>query len=189
MTTKKIISKNKNTNNANKNLKKVQDFWAKHNIGTRMMLVIFAVTYIAVVVSAFFGVTIAIPIVNMVWYSALIGFITVTLGANGLEMLLEGIAKIKLGRYELDKDDRNDHDNYDYYDYDFDYAQGEHDRHDKVCTKTTTSHTPHTPQRDYKDWSCKKTTNPREYEYIREVRNPRDTRDTRDIHITVKGGL
>ena len=87
----------------NKDLEKAQDAWAKYNIGTRMMLVIFAVAYMAVVIAAFFGVTIAIPVVNMVWYSALIGFITVTLGTNGLEMLLKGIAKIKLGKYELDK--------------------------------------------------------------------------------------
>ena len=77
--------------------KKVGDFWAKHNVGTRMMMIVFAVSFLAVVIAAFFGTVVATPIVNMVWYSALIGFGVVTLGVNGLEKLLDGIAKIKLG--------------------------------------------------------------------------------------------
>jgi len=78
--------------------KKVRDFWAEHNVSTRMMMIVFAISFLAVVIAAFFGTVIAAPIVNMVWYSALIGFGVVTLGVNGLEKLLDGIAKIKLGK-------------------------------------------------------------------------------------------
>ena len=52
---------------------------------------------IAIVVAAFFGATVAAPVINMVFYSSLIAYMTVTLGINGLEKLLDGIAKIKLG--------------------------------------------------------------------------------------------
>jgi len=78
--------------------KKVGDFWANHNISTRIMMVTFALSFIAVVIAAFFGTVISAPIVNMVFYSSIIGFGVVTLGVNGLEKLLEGIARIKLGK-------------------------------------------------------------------------------------------
>jgi len=78
-------------------LKKVEDFWAEHNFSTRMMMIVFALSFVAIVCAALFGVTIATPIVTMVWYSAIIGFGTVTLGVNGLKKLLDGIAKIRVG--------------------------------------------------------------------------------------------
>ena len=78
--------------------KKVGDFWAKHNVSTRMMMVIFGISFLAVVVAGLFGTVVAAPIINMVWYSALIGFGVVTLGVNGMKILLDGIAKIKLGK-------------------------------------------------------------------------------------------
>lgn len=78
-------------------LGKVKDFWAEHNFGTRIMLITFVIAFLAVVVSSFFGVIVPVAVINMVFYSALIAYMTVTLGINGLEKLLEGIAKIKLG--------------------------------------------------------------------------------------------
>jgi len=77
-------------------LKSVKDFWAKHNFGTRLSLVTFMVSFLAIVVAGFFGVTTPDVIVNLVGNSALIAFMTVTLGVNGIEALLNGVAKIKL---------------------------------------------------------------------------------------------
>jgi len=79
-------------------LLKVKDFWARHNVGTRLMLGTFSVSFMAIVIAAFFGVVVSAPVIEMVFYSALIGFIVVTIGINGLEKLLDGIAKIKLGK-------------------------------------------------------------------------------------------
>jgi hypothetical protein len=77
---------------------KVKDFWDKHNFGTRAALLTFLVSFIAVVIAGFFGVSTPPAVTNMVFYSALIAYMTVTLGINGLKMLLDGIAKIKLGK-------------------------------------------------------------------------------------------
>ena len=79
-------------------LGKVRDFWADHNIGTRLMLVTFALSFLGVVITGFFNIVVPTAVINMVFYSALIAFMTVTLGINGLEKLLDGIAKIKLGK-------------------------------------------------------------------------------------------
>ena len=76
-------------------LEKTKDFWAKHNIGTRTMLIIFAVSFLAVVIAGLYGVAVPVAIIDMVWYSAIIGFATVTLGVNGVNTLMEGVAKLK----------------------------------------------------------------------------------------------
>ena len=82
---------------------KIRDFWAEHNISTRIMLLVFAFSFIAIVVASFFKVIVPAAVINMVFYSALIAYMTVTLGINGLEKLLEGIAKIKLGETVIKK--------------------------------------------------------------------------------------
>jgi len=79
-------------------LKSVKDFWAKHNFGTRLSLVTFMISFLAIVVAGFFGVTTPDAVTNMVFYSAILAYMTVTLGVNGLKILLDGIAKIKLGK-------------------------------------------------------------------------------------------
>jgi len=79
-------------------LHKVKDFWDKHNFGTRLTLVTFVISFLAVVISSFFGVTTPDAVINMVFYSMILAYMTVTLGVNGLKILLEGIAKIKLGK-------------------------------------------------------------------------------------------
>jgi hypothetical protein len=78
-------------------LKSVQDFWAKHNFGTRLSLITFMVSFMAIVIAGFFGVVTPDAVTNMVFYSAILAYMTVTLGVNGLKILLDGIAKIKLG--------------------------------------------------------------------------------------------
>ena len=77
---------------------KVKDFWTRHNFGTRLSLVVFMVSFLSVVVSSFFGIVSPDSVIDMVFYSSLIAYMTVTLGINGLEKLLDGIAKIKLGK-------------------------------------------------------------------------------------------
>jgi len=74
-------------------LKMVKDFWARHNFGTRTFLVTFMVSFLAIVVAGFFGVTAPDAVTNMVFYSAILAYMTVTLGVNGLKILLDGIAK------------------------------------------------------------------------------------------------
>jgi hypothetical protein len=76
----------------------VKDFWDKHNFGTRITLVTFVISFLAVVIAGFFGVTTPDAVTNMVFYSMIMAYMTVTLGVNGLKILLEGIAKIKLGK-------------------------------------------------------------------------------------------
>jgi len=78
--------------------KKVGDFWATHNISTRIMMVTFALSFIMVVIAGLMGTVVSLPIIDMVFYSALIGFGVVTLGINGIKVLLDGIAKIKLSK-------------------------------------------------------------------------------------------
>jgi len=75
----------------------VEDLWSKHNFGTRMALGTFLMSYFIVVMAGLFGVIMPDAVITMVWYSAMISYLTVTLGINGLEILLKGIAKIKLG--------------------------------------------------------------------------------------------
>jgi hypothetical protein len=79
-------------------LKSVKDFWAKHNFGTRLSLITFMVSFLAIVIAGFFGVVTPDAVTNMVFYSAILAYMTVTLGVNGLKILLDGIAKIKLGK-------------------------------------------------------------------------------------------
>jgi hypothetical protein len=79
-------------------LHSVKDFWDEHNFGTRAALITFLVSFMAIVIAGFFGVTTPDAVTNMVFYSALIAYMTTTLGINGLKMLLAGIAKIKLGK-------------------------------------------------------------------------------------------
>jgi len=76
----------------------VKDFWDKHNFGTRAALITFLISFLAVVIAGFFGVTTPDTVTNMVFYSAIIAYMTVTLGINGIKILLDGIAKIKLGK-------------------------------------------------------------------------------------------
>ena len=78
-------------------LKSVKDFWAKHNFGTRLSLLTFMMSYATIVIAGFFGVVTPDAVTNMVFYSAILAYMTVTLGVNGLKILLDGIAKIKLG--------------------------------------------------------------------------------------------
>ena len=87
----------------NKDLEKIKDFWANHNFGTRIMLMIFALSFLSIVIASFFNVVVPVVVVNMVFYSAIIGFMTVTLGVNGLDTVLQGVARIKLGKYEIEK--------------------------------------------------------------------------------------
>jgi hypothetical protein len=76
----------------------VRDFWDKHNFGTRLTLITFVISYLAVVITSFFDVIIPDAVINMVFYSIILAYMTVTLGVNGLKILLNGIAKIKLGK-------------------------------------------------------------------------------------------
>lgn len=81
----------------NADLKKVEDFWSKHNFGTRMSLVIFMISFLSIVIAGFFGAVAPTAIINMVFYSAIISYATVTLGVNGIKIVLDGIANIKTG--------------------------------------------------------------------------------------------
>jgi len=79
-------------------LKSVDDFWSKHNFGTRLSLITFMMSFLAIVIAGFFGVVTPDAVTNMVFYSAILAYMTITLGVNGLKILLDGIAKIKLGK-------------------------------------------------------------------------------------------
>jgi hypothetical protein len=77
-----------------------KDFWAKHNIGTRISLVTFILIYAVVAIYAMmFGVkandSVYTNILSTVSYIAFLGFAVVTLGVNGVKIVMDGIAKIK----------------------------------------------------------------------------------------------
>jgi len=75
-----------------------KDFWEKHNISTRFLIVIFGISFLIVVIGGIKGISISVLIINMVWYTSIIAFGVLTLGVNGLEKLLNGIATIKFGK-------------------------------------------------------------------------------------------
>jgi len=77
---------------------KSSDFWGVHNISTRFSMITFIISYLIIVISSVMGVEISQPIVDMVWYSALISFVIVTLGINGLDRIINGISNFKNGR-------------------------------------------------------------------------------------------
>lgn len=85
------------TTTTKENEEVTSDKWGKYNISTRVSLMVFMVSYLYVTYTGINSSTLNTTIINMVWYSALIGFLTVTLGVNGLKILLDGIARIKLG--------------------------------------------------------------------------------------------
>ena len=97
MATKEEIIKEAIAESGIEGIKKMKDFWERHNISTRMLTIIFGLSFIGVVVAGMMKVAIPATIINMVWYSTIIAFGVLTLGINGIEKLLEGIAKIKYG--------------------------------------------------------------------------------------------
>jgi len=74
-----------------------QDTWAKYNLGTRGTMIVFLLSFIVVVIASFNGVIIPSAVVDMVFYSNIVAYATVTLGINGIKIILDGIAKIKQG--------------------------------------------------------------------------------------------
>jgi len=95
------ITKNAATGNKDsdtiKKLEKVEDFWSAHNFGTRISLIVFMISFLSIVIAGFFGVIMPAAVINMVFYSAIIAYATVTLGINGIKIILDGIAQIKTG--------------------------------------------------------------------------------------------
>jgi hypothetical protein len=79
-------------------LKKIGDAWTRHNVSTRIAMLVFMVSFLMIAIAGVKGIVVPVAIVNMVFYSAIIAYATVTLGINGIETLLNGIAKIKLGK-------------------------------------------------------------------------------------------
>lgn len=84
-------------------MKNQNDYWSEHNIGTRLTLVVFALSFFIIVVASLFGSIIPSVVVNMVLYANVLSFITVTLGINGLEILIQGIDIIKNGKRKNDE--------------------------------------------------------------------------------------
>jgi len=79
---------------------KYKDFWDKHNLGTRFALVTFVALYVTVAILAMMvdikaAKDVYAGILDTVSYTAILAFVTVTLGVNGAKVVLDGIAKIK----------------------------------------------------------------------------------------------
>jgi len=79
-----------------KSLSKVHDVWAKHNLGTRFLVLTFGICFLIVVIASAFGVTFSSLVVNMVFYSAVLCYIATVVGHNAVEKILAALIKIKL---------------------------------------------------------------------------------------------
>jgi hypothetical protein len=74
---------------------RVQDWWGKHNMSSRILAVCIAIVMIAFTVAFFMGVAIpADVLVASIWASASV-VIILTIGANSLDSIADIISKIK----------------------------------------------------------------------------------------------
>ena len=75
-------------------VKKTNDFWARHNIGTRITMVVFILSYVGSLLSTIWVETPQWLIDTTGWllFSA---FVTITLGINGLSKIAEIITAMK----------------------------------------------------------------------------------------------
>jgi len=77
---------------------KADDWWAKHNIGTRFALITMIALYASLVFAYLFNndMTNIVPVMEIVGWISFAGFISITLGANGLDKIKDIILAIKM---------------------------------------------------------------------------------------------
>lgn len=85
-------------------VKKVNDFWAQHNVGTRASLITFISAYIAAVIATFFT-TVPEFVLDTTGWLLFAAFMTVTLGINGVSKVGEIIVAVKTGKIAEKKKD------------------------------------------------------------------------------------
>lgn len=92
------MEENKETQEPKTAFQKADDWWAKHNIGTRFALVTMIALYVSLVWAYLCNPALAniVQVLEIVGWISFSSFITVTLGDNGLSKIAEIIKAIKM---------------------------------------------------------------------------------------------
>ena len=87
-------------------MKKVDDFWGRHNLSTRFSILTFIIGYLAVLLAPFFGKEIKTEIVDIASYSLLVLSLIMVVGVNGVEKVMSGLTALKYGKKEDKEEDK-----------------------------------------------------------------------------------